>query len=551
MAEPTGTARQEAEKLVATVLAMASQAGLGGPPKDRDPRDPAGLTGLTGLTDRLSGLMDQFLGGTPDRQPAGPSGPTDRDHPIDPREARSNAAAGRREAGSGGGDRPATGSPQTGARGGAERGHGMPGAGGGGGPRGGATEDSDQLGFDWREAYQHTLDSLGAQARQAAGRQLWAGATRFGGWSTGSAECCACPICRAIAGVRNPTPEQAERLATGAGDFASGVASLLRAFSAVTGPTGTSAHRKPPPRPTTTPDQAWSAATRRAEPAGTTPPGHEVRETDDPWTAATRARPADSPAARATAPQDPTTGTAAEQAATRTDATPTEPTASPSSRSGDPWAAATRTSRPPARPRTAPAPTSRPARKSPDAASTEAGTWVVTPAGTVSHPAPDAESAAQEPQRKAEPAQGDARAAATRPPRRAGRATPGRPSTQVAPTAAAQPTTDRSASTRPAPVQDPAAAVEQAGARTGKSRRETGTRPPVLPDNGPGSPRRVMGATDVWAAVTAANGDTAGDTGVAQTPSVDHDVPGTAPAAEAAEGRGAGSGDDARPGDAV
>ncbi|MGW4947464.1 hypothetical protein ACWEOZ_38430 [Actinoplanes sp. NPDC004185] len=61
----------------------------------------------------------------------------------------------------------------------------------------------------------------------------------------------------------------------------------------------------------------------------------------------------------------------------------------------------------------------------------------------------------------------------------------------------------------------------------------------------------MMGATDVWAAVTAANGDTAGDTGVAQTPSVDHDVPGTAPAAEAAEGRGAGSGDDARPGDAV
>jgi hypothetical protein len=72
-----------------------------------------------------------------------------------------------------------------------------------------------------------------------------------------------------------------------------------------------------------------------------------------------------------------------------------------------------------------------------------------------------------------------------------------------------------------------------------------------LADNGPGASRRVTGATDVWAAVTAANGDTAGDTGVAHTPSVDHDVPGTAPAAEAAEGRGAGPGDDARSGDAV
>ncbi|MEU8611187.1 hypothetical protein AB0C29_24700, partial [Actinoplanes sp. NPDC048791] len=98
MAEPTGTARQEAEKLVATVLAMASQAGLGGPPKDRDPAAPSGLTGLT---DRLSGLMDQFLGGTPDNQPARPGEPTDRDHPTDPREAGSGAATDPREAGSG------------------------------------------------------------------------------------------------------------------------------------------------------------------------------------------------------------------------------------------------------------------------------------------------------------------------------------------------------------------------------------------------------------------------------------------------------------------
>jgi hypothetical protein len=540
MAEPTGTARQEAEKLVATVLAMASQAGLGGPPKDRDPAAP------TGLTDMLSGFMDQVLGGNPPRGDADPG--RSGEHPTDRRDDAASEGAGREEAEGAG--RPGSTDAEDSQRGG-ER----PGAAGPGG-------SAESGGFDWREAYQHTLDSLGAQARQAAGRQLWAGATRFGGWSTGSAECCACPICRAIAGVRNPTPEQAERLATGAGDFASGVASLLRAFSTVTGTTGTSTHRKPPPRPTTTPDQAWSAATRRAKPADTTPPDYEVRETDDPWTAATRAprpEPAETPAARATAPEDPTVGTAAEQAATQTDATGPETTATeepataPSSRPGDPWAAATRTSRPSTRPR--PAPTSRPARKNPTAASAEADAWVVTPGGSVSHPAPDAESADQEPQKKAEPAQGDPWAAATRSPGRAGKAAPGRPSTEAAPTAAAQPTTDPSGSTHAAPIQDPAAAVDHPSARTGKRPQETGTPtpsgPPPLPDNGPGSPRRVTGATDVWAAVTAANGDTAGDTGVAHTPSVDHDVPGTAPAAEAAEGRGAGSGDDARSGDAV
>ena len=179
MAEPTGTARQEAEKLVATVLAMASQAGLGGPPKGRDPAaptGPTGPTGLTGLTDRLSGLMDQFLGGTPDNQPAGPSETTDRDHPTDPREADPGVATDSREAGS---------------------------------------AESDQPGFDWREAYQHTLDSLGAQARQAAGRQLWAGATRFGGWSTGSAECCMCPINALCQSTTNNEPSGPNSMSTG------------------------------------------------------------------------------------------------------------------------------------------------------------------------------------------------------------------------------------------------------------------------------------------------------------------------------------------------
>jgi hypothetical protein len=52
-----------------------------------------------------------------------------------------------------------------------------------------------------------------------------------GAFATGSPECCVCPVCRGIAALRDPSPEFAERLATGAGDLAAGVASLLRAFS--------------------------------------------------------------------------------------------------------------------------------------------------------------------------------------------------------------------------------------------------------------------------------------------------------------------------------
>ncbi|MET8067335.1 hypothetical protein ABZS65_27280, partial [Micromonospora sp. NPDC005313] len=51
------------------------------------------------------------------------------------------------------------------------------------------------------------------------------------GFATGSPECCVCPVCRGIAALRDPSPEFAERLATGAGDLAAGVASVLRAFT--------------------------------------------------------------------------------------------------------------------------------------------------------------------------------------------------------------------------------------------------------------------------------------------------------------------------------
>lgn len=105
------------------------------------------------------------------------------------------------------------------------------------------------------------------------------------GWATGTAECCVCPICRAIAALRDPTPETAERLAAGAGDLATGVASMMRAFSTIAGATATKPKPKTAPRPEPTPDQAWSTATRAGErpvaPA-------KVDENTDPWGAATR-----------------------------------------------------------------------------------------------------------------------------------------------------------------------------------------------------------------------------------------------------------------------
>ena len=50
------------------------------------------------------------------------------------------------------------------------------------------------------------------------------------GFATGSAECCVCPLCKAIATIRDPDPHFAERLASGVGDLATGLAGVLRAF---------------------------------------------------------------------------------------------------------------------------------------------------------------------------------------------------------------------------------------------------------------------------------------------------------------------------------
>lgn len=61
------------------------------------------------------------------------------------------------------------------------------------------------------------------------------------GFATGSAECCVCPVCKAIAAARDPDPDFAERLATGVGDIAVGLAGVLRSFGSPGGSGGGSA----------------------------------------------------------------------------------------------------------------------------------------------------------------------------------------------------------------------------------------------------------------------------------------------------------------------
>ncbi|WP_230462682.1 hypothetical protein [Micromonospora sp. CP22] len=118
--------------------------------------------------------------------------------------------------------------------------------------------------------------------------------TTGGGFATGAAECCVCPVCRGIAALRDPSPEFAERLATGAGDLAAGLASFLRAFT----PTDPAA--EPPPG-----SAAGASATATAEPYGdhvwreATRTGHDSQPAPERevWSAATRAEDVAVPAA--------------------------------------------------------------------------------------------------------------------------------------------------------------------------------------------------------------------------------------------------------------
>jgi len=310
MAGSSGSARQEAERLVATVLAMASESG-----KNEDlSRTRQQLTeGIGALGDTFANLVGQFTGGSPGKRP----------EPV-----REEAAS----------------------------------------------------------------DAPRAERPPAQGA-----AHGFAGWSTGSAECCVCPVCRAIAAVRDPSPATAVRLATGAGDLASGAASIMRGLSALSGARPVK-RTKPakPARPVVDPDVAWSAATRTTRDAGR----HEAAsvdldpETSDPWTAATRSAPT---AGRHEAPVAPAVDepesagrsgpTSAEQAVQAEQAGRAEqpgrrvgrakrPVSRPPAPGADPWAAATAAD---------PAPVASKGTTEPAAVSSPSG-GAVSSGGTVSSP---------------------------------------------------------------------------------------------------------------------------------------------------------------------
>ena len=133
-----------------------------------------------------------------------------------------------------------------------------------------------------------TAVSLAARGMGAAGRGS--------NFATGSPECCVCPVCRVIATMRDPSADLAERLASGAGDLATGVASMLRALSRTTGHAdGDDSER------TREGDEFWESLRRRASAEATAwrtgaATGHaddveSEMDNADPWRAATTAPP--------------------------------------------------------------------------------------------------------------------------------------------------------------------------------------------------------------------------------------------------------------------
>ncbi|MCX5066437.1 hypothetical protein OOJ91_11175 [Micromonospora lupini] len=159
-----------------------------------------------------------------------------------------------------------------------------------------------------------------------------------GGFATGSAECCVCPVCRGIAALRDPSPEFAERLATGAGDLAAGVASLLRAFAPPEPPTTAAPRPAAPSRP------ASAASSEDEGPSAV--PVDRGGETDDEhvWRDATRtghdSQPAPerdvwSVATRSADPPAPTTAAPVDDAGSVAAPAPTSRPAVPASRASD------------------------------------------------------------------------------------------------------------------------------------------------------------------------------------------------------------------------
>jgi hypothetical protein len=150
-----------------------------------------------------------------------------------------------------------------------------------------------------------------AGAADLAGRLLSGGSG--GHVATGSPECCVCPLCRAIAAVRDPSPETALKLAVGASDLAANLSGVLRSVSDLMG--GPAGARRSPSggepadrhRTSADPDAVWRTATgrqagapgssgeRASGPLDDRPPRSSDEqaaawvEPDDPWHAATHA----------------------------------------------------------------------------------------------------------------------------------------------------------------------------------------------------------------------------------------------------------------------
>jgi hypothetical protein len=140
------------------------------------------------------------------------------------------------------------------------------------------------------------------------------GGSRTSSFATGSAECCVCPVCRVIAAMRDPNADIAERLATGAGDLASGVASLLRSLS------------RPGPSASAEPSEAdafWDGLRQRSRADGDDDILREEDLDDEVWAAATRTPGAAEPAA----PPPPMAKKAVKKAAKKAAAVPDPPPA--------------------------------------------------------------------------------------------------------------------------------------------------------------------------------------------------------------------------------
>jgi hypothetical protein len=106
--------------------------------------------------------------------------------------------------------------------------------------------------------------------------------------ATGDPECCVCPVCRAIAAMRDPNNDLADRLASGAGDLATAVTSLLRTLSRPAN------RRTDSERSTKEGDEFWESLRQRARAEGeaahhaASHDDHDVpEEPDEVWRAAT------------------------------------------------------------------------------------------------------------------------------------------------------------------------------------------------------------------------------------------------------------------------